>query len=325
MGPPAPPRASERSPDAANVYGCIDIGSNTTRLLVARGGPFEALVEQRSFSHLGRSLDATGLIPATKITETAAVVAAQARHARDHGATTVVAVATAAVREARNGRELAVAVERAAGMALTVLESREEARLSFVGATRTLPEAAHGPVAVVDVGGGSTEIAVGVPDGTPEWSRSVRIGSSRLAEHLTSDPPSASELDVARGHARAHLAGLAPPRAVTALAVGGSATSLNRMVGERLDEPALEQALELLCAEPAADIARRFGLAPQRVRLLPAGIVVLGAVCRCLGRPLRIARGGLREGVLLELMDGAGPGPLSARPGPVARADAGAP
>jgi exopolyphosphatase/guanosine-5'-triphosphate,3'-diphosphate pyrophosphatase len=68
-----------------------------------------------------------------------------------------------------------------------------------------------------------------------------------------------------------------------------------------LDDEALERAMRTLCAAPAADVAEAMGLAPERVRLLPAGILVLEAAARRLGRPLRIGRGGLREGVLLEL------------------------
>ena len=306
----APPHGRDKLSRNAVIYGCIDIGSNTTRLLVATGGSGERrlhqLVAQRSFTRLGRSLDDDGRIPEEKIAETAAVAGAQARLAREAGAGAgaLVAVATAAVRDAVNRDELAAAVEDAAGVELGILDASEEARLSFVGATRTLPEPAQGTIAVVDVGGGSTEIAVGAPDGAVEWSRSVRVGSGMLADaHLRSDPPATTELDAARDHVNGLFAGLAAPDATMAVAVGGTATSLHRLVGGELDGRTLAEGVRVLSRTRIDEVARRFELDPERVRLLPAGIIVLGAVCACLGLPLRIARGGLREGVILELID----------------------
>ena len=291
------------SPTAV-IYGCIDIGSNTTRLLVAdsSGAELRELIAQRAFTRIGRSLGEAGRIPAEKIAETAGVVAAQARQAREAGAAVIVAVATAAIREAANSDELAAAVAECAGLELRVLTSAEEARLSFVGATRTLPEPARGTVAVVDVGGGSTEVAVGQPDGTVEWSESLRVGSGLLADaYLRSDPPGADELEAARRHVARAFDGLSPPSARSAVAVGGTATSLHRLVGPELNEHSLARGAEVLCQAPIGEVARRFELDPERVRLLPAGILVLSAVCGRLGVPLRIARGGLREGVILEL------------------------
>jgi exopolyphosphatase/guanosine-5'-triphosphate,3'-diphosphate pyrophosphatase len=94
------------------------------------------------------------------------------------------------------------------------------------------------------------------------------------------------------------------PRPDDAVAVGGSAASLPTLVGPVLDPAALERALAVLCGAPAAEVARRHALAPERTQLLPAGILVLDAAGRRLGRPLRIGRGGLREGVILELASG---------------------
>ena len=288
------------------VYACIDIGSNTTRLLVADSSeaPLHQMVAERSFTRIGRSLDADGRIPKDKIAETAKVVGHQARLAREAGATQVMAVATAAVRDAMNREELVAAVQAAAEVELVVIDSTEEARLSFVGATRTLPEPAVGTIAVIDVGGGSTEIAVGAPDGTVEWSHSVPVGSGVLADaHLHSDPPTSAELDGARAHVSGLFEGLSPPAAATAVAVGGTATSLHRLVGPALTSETLSDAVDVLSRAPAREVARRFELDPERVRLLPAGIIVLGAVCGCLGLPMHVARGGLREGVILELME----------------------
>jgi exopolyphosphatase/guanosine-5'-triphosphate,3'-diphosphate pyrophosphatase len=289
------------------ILGCIDIGSNTTRLLVADAGAgrLRELVTQRAFTRIGKSLPEGGEIPAEKIAETAEVVATQTRVAREVGAEQVVAVATAAIRTATNREDLCEAVERAGGMPLTILSGDEEARLAFVGASRTLATPPDGTLAVIDVGGGSTELAVGDPDGTVSWSGSFRIGSGFLADaYLHSNPPSIRELAAVRSHVEGTFEGLAPPAADSAVAVGGTATSLRRLVGAELSYETLERGIRVLSLTPIAEVAERFELDPERVRLLPAGILVLESLSKCLDLPLRIARGGLREGVLLEMVAG---------------------
>jgi len=289
------------------ICACIDIGSNTTRLLVADAGDgrLRELVAQRAFTRIGKSLQNGGQIPAEKIAETAEVVRTQTSVAREVGAEQIVAVATAAIRNARNRDELVGAVEAAGGMELSVLSGEEEARLSFVGATRTLLDAPDGTVAVVDVGGGSSEIAVGEADGEMTWSASFRIGSGFLADaYLRSDPPAADELEKLRRHVEGTFEGLEPPSATSAVAVGGTATSLRRLVGAELEHETLERGIRVLSSTPIAEVADRFELDAERVRLLPAGILILEATSDLLGLPLRIARGGLREGILLELVEG---------------------
>ena len=191
-----------------------------------------------------------------------------------------------------------------AGVDVDVLDAAEEARLAFVGATRTLEAPVEGEIAVADVGGGSSELAVGTLDAGVRWSGSFVIGSGQLADaHLHSDPPSAPELRAARAAVAQALARLElddPP--ALALAVGGSATSLHRVAGEHLDAAALAEAIRTLAAAPSREVARRLELEPERVRLLPAGIVILEAIAQRLGVGLRIGRGGLREGVILEML-----------------------
>jgi exopolyphosphatase / guanosine-5'-triphosphate,3'-diphosphate pyrophosphatase len=289
------------------ICACIDIGSNTTRLLVADAGDgrLRELVAQRAFTRIGKSLQNGGTIPAEKIAETAEVVRTQATVAAEVGAQEIVAVATAAIRTARNRDELVRAVESAGGMELSVLSGEEEARLSFVGATRTLLEPPDGTVAVIDVGGGSSEIAIGEPDGAMAWSESFRIGSGFLADsYLRSDPPSVAELEKVRRHVDGTFEGLEPPPASSAVAVGGTATSLRRLVGAELEHETLERGIRVLSSTPIAEVAERFELDAERVRLLPAGILILEAISDLLALPLRIARGGLREGLLLELVEG---------------------
>jgi exopolyphosphatase/guanosine-5'-triphosphate,3'-diphosphate pyrophosphatase len=232
------------------------------------------------------------------------VVAKQLKVAREVGAEHVVTVATAAIRNAPNRHELLAAVERA-GTRMDVLSGEEEARLCFVGATRTLLAPVDGTIAVIDVGGGSSEIAIGEPDGAMAWSESFRVGSGFLADsYLRSDPPSVDELEKVRRHVAGTFEGLAPPRADEAVAVGGTATSLRRLLGAELSHETLERGIRVLSTTPIAEVAARFELDVERIRLLPAGILVLEAISDLLGLPLRIARGGLREGVLLELVEG---------------------
>ncbi len=282
---------------------CIDIGSNTTRLLVAdvADGRLAPHVERRAFTRIGRKLDLAGAIPDVVIAEIAAVVAAHWTEAAEAGAERVRIVATAAIRRAANRDALIAALRSHAGAEVAVLSGDDEARLAFRGATSTLAAPPPGTIAVVDVGGGSTEIAVGTLAGGVTWSHSFAIGSSALAGRCHGDPPSLEDLATMRAAAQEAFAGVPVPVADDAVAVGGSAASLPTLVGPVLDAPALERALGVLMGAPAAEVARRNGLAPERTQLLPAGILVLDAAAQRLGRPLRIGRGGLREGVVLEL------------------------
>ncbi len=278
---------------------CIDIGSNTTRLLVADadGGSLREVLQDRAYTRLGGG----GEVPPERVAAIAEAVAAQVRQAAACGCGALRVVGTAALREAVNRDELVAAIERAAGVGVEVLSGEAEARLAFAGATRTLAEPPAGAVGVVDVGGGSTELVVGSAEGGVTWCASFRIGSGQLAAaYLRGDPPARDELARALHHVQGAFEGLRPPRPPAAYAVGGSAGSLRRLVGDVLDEDALDRALDLLASTPAEGVARRFGLETPRVRLMPAGLLVLREAGRLLGAPLRIGRGGLREGVILE-------------------------
>jgi exopolyphosphatase/guanosine-5'-triphosphate,3'-diphosphate pyrophosphatase len=286
------------------LCGCIDIGTNTTRVLVAdaRDGTLTEVLQRRAFTRLGRGLTAGGRIPEARIAENAGVVAEQLALAEQAGARTVRTVATAVIRSAVNREEFCQAMREHGGVDVCVLDGEEEARLAFLGATRTLGRPLDGRVAVVDVGGGSTEVAVGTLHDGVEWWASFPFGSGFLADaYLGGDPPSPQELDEVRFHAAEILKDMAPPPLDGAVAVGGSAASLRRLVGDVLDRHSLARALEALTSGPAEDVAAHFGLDPQRVRLMPAGLLALEAAGRALHQPLQIARGGLREGVVLDL------------------------
>jgi exopolyphosphatase/guanosine-5'-triphosphate,3'-diphosphate pyrophosphatase len=286
---------------------CIDIGSNTTRLLVAECGD-DMLLEvhqERVFTHIGRAVACDGAIGPDKIAEVVAVVREQLRVARDLGSDDVRGVATAAIREASNGPELADAINRACGLRVRILSEADEARLAFVGAARTLGHVPTGQLGVVDVGGRSSELVVGLVPDQVSWCSSVAIGSGELADRcLRSDPPSPQELRAARDSVAGALRGLEVPRPAEAVAVGGSATSLRRLAGPVLDGETLSRSLKLLCSARAVDVARRFALDLERVRLLPAGLLILQAASESFGAVLQVGRGGLREGILLEAAGG---------------------
>jgi exopolyphosphatase/guanosine-5'-triphosphate,3'-diphosphate pyrophosphatase len=286
---------------------CIDIGSNTTRLLVAdcTGEALVELHQDRAFTLLGRGRLPDGSIEEAKIRQVAEVVAGQLHTARVLGARQVRVVATAAIRSAPNRSSLAAAVREACGLEVEILSDQEEARLAFVGVARTLRHRSSGPLGVVDVGGGSSELVVGNPPGEVTWWASFAVGSGELAQRcLTSDPPGEGELADARRVIAGTLGGIEVPRPTEAAAVGGSAASLGTLAGPLLDGPAFDRSLSLLASRPAADIAHRFGLDEQRVRLLPAGLLILQAAGEHFGQPLRLGGGGVREGVLLESAGG---------------------
>ena len=287
--------------------GCIDIGSNTTRLLVA-DVTVAGLVEvhqDRVFTRIGQGLGPDGRIAEAKIAEVVEVVLRQARLAAQLGVDELRGVATAAIRRAPNGGELLAAVTAASGVPVVVLSGEQEARLAFRGATSAHPAPPGTPVAVIDVGGGSSEIVVGTMPAQVDWWASADLGSSSLTEGcLPSDPPTVAELAAGRAMVARAFTGLAPPRPTPplALAVGGSATSLCRLAGDVLDGAALDRALTTLVSAPAAEVAVRHDIDPQRARLLPAGLLILEAGAELLQARLEVGRGGIREGVLVEAL-----------------------
>ena len=287
---------------------CVDIGTNTTRLLVAerRGGGLRQVVAARRFVRIVPGPD--GAIPAETVARLAEAVAAQVRVARDHQAGQVRTVATAAIRAAPNRHELCRAVARAAGVEVEVLSGEEEAALAFAGAVAMLAEPPpDGLLGVVDVGGGSSELVAGTPDGGVSWWASLPLGlrgahrpppALRPAGRSTSSPrcaPRSTPSSAPSGHprhARVRRSAAAPPRSPPRRAASSAPETLARV-------------LSVLIAAPAADAARRLALPVERVRLLPAGLLMLEAAWVAFGRPpLRIVRGGLREGVVLRALAG---------------------
>ena len=298
------------------ICAAIDIGSNTTRILVAEPveGQLVKLMEQRSYTRIAVSRGRRGKIPKEKVEEVAEVVETQVRLAREVGAEQFRAVATAAIREAPNSKKVASRISEQAGIEVEVISEMEEGRLAFLGATKALGHPAEGTVAVVDVGGGSTEISFGTAEAGVEEVKSWPVGSGMLADELIeSDPPAPSEVRRIRDRIEDEIAGKLPGPVDQAVAVGGSATSLRRMVGTVLEYETLERGIRVLTGEPVAEVARLYELDPVRVRILPTGILILERVSELLGMPLQIGKGGLREGIILDQLNG-----LQTEPEPVA-------
>jgi len=285
----------------------IDIGSNTTRVLVAepREGQLNKVMEQRAYTRIGKSTTKDGSITQPMIHEVGEVVGTQVRLAEELGAEAIKAVATAAIRQARNRDEVVQAIGEVSGVKVEVLSEEEEGRLAFIGATKTLGHPVEGRVAVVDVGGGSSEVVLGTVAGGADRVHSFQIGSGMLAEELLkSDPPSAAELREVRERINEFFDGLEVEQPDQAVAVGGSATSLRRLVGAVLEYETLERGVRVLASDPIDEVARRFELDPRRVGILPTGVLLLEKISQLLGQPLQIGKGGLREGVILDLLNG---------------------
>lgn len=279
--------------------GIVDIGSNTARLLVAsRSGPaVRAVHEERALLALGEEVERFGRISDLKLAETADRTRAYARIARELGCTSVEVIVTAPGRQSENAGALLRALERAAGAPVRVLSAEEEGRLAYEGAL-TQAGRLEGRVAVCDVGGGSTEVVAGRAGHGPDEVVSLDIGSLRLTRRLLAgDPPGKKAVARARREVEEHFETVASPGADVALATGGTARALRKIVGSRvLAEADLDGAVRTVARRAAAELAVDFGLDPLRSRTLLGGALILAEAQRLVGRPLEVARGGLREG-----------------------------
>jgi exopolyphosphatase/guanosine-5'-triphosphate,3'-diphosphate pyrophosphatase len=283
----------------------VDVGSNTVRLLVAtrEGETLVPLHEEREHLFLGEDVERDGRLSADRIAQAARCAKGYARIARGLGAHLEVIV-TAPGRQSANSADLVRALADASGAPVRVLSADEEGRLAFAGAVAGAPEPLPATVAVCDIGGGSTELVVGTVDGGPAWTGSIDLGAVRLTRRfLVDDPPGQAQLRAARDDAERHLEGLTPPLPKAALAAGGTARGVRKLVGPTLDEDDLEAALHILGKRSAARVARTFGIHEHRARTLAAGVVILGALQRRLCVPLEVSRAGLREGAVLARFD----------------------
>jgi exopolyphosphatase/guanosine-5'-triphosphate,3'-diphosphate pyrophosphatase len=283
----------------------VDIGSNTTRVLVAepQDGQLRKVMEQRAYTRFDKDSKRKNKITDEKIAELAEVVTTQVKLAEELGAEAFRIVATAAIRESKNAQDVAAAISEAAGRPVDVLSEEEEGRLAFIGATKTLGHPVEGDIGVVDVGGGSSEIVLGTIAEGVRSVKSYKIGSGAIAdEFLTNDPPSAAQIRALRDYIDDFFEGVEIEHPDQAVAVGGSATSLRTLVGAVLEYETLERAVRVLTGDPVADVAKKFELDPRRVHILPAGVLILEKLSELLGQPLQIGKGGLREGIILDLL-----------------------
>ena len=279
----------------------VDIGANTMRLLVAdaNGDGIATVRQERTHLALGEEVEELGALTPRAIERAAHALEKHLRHARKLQCDRIVVLVTSPGRQSANARALVVALERAGGVPASVLSADEEAQLAFDGALAGM-DASEATVAVCDVGGGSVQIAVGTRASGVAWSRSLDIGSLRLTSRFFSaDPPSAGELAAAVAAVAHQFAPTSPPLPQSALATGGTARALRSLFGDELDERVLRNAIDLLAAEPSRTIARRHDLDRGRARTLLAGAIVLAEAQRRLNAPLRVARGGVREGAVL--------------------------
>ncbi len=277
----------------AGPIAVADIGTNSTRLLLARAAPaggLEQIERRTTVTRLGEGVDASGELSHAAMERVHAALAEYAALASEHGADRRIAVATSAVRDASNGEAFRAAVHERHGFDIRTITGDDEARLTFLGATAARPP--DGPTLVIDIGGGSTEFVVGVPGSAPTFHVSTRLGSVRQTErHLPSDPPGPGELAaLARDAGRIITAEVpADARAATgaAIAVAGTPTSLAaidqaldpydpaRVHGYELPFATCERILAQLAELPVAQRRDLTGLHPERAPTIVAGAAIL--------------------------------------------------
>ena len=311
--------------------GVLDVGSNTVHLLVVDAYPgarpmpaFSHKTELRLAAHLeeGSSLSEPGESSLREVVEEAL------RIAEDKGVEDIIAFATSAVREAVNGEQVLARIRKQTGAQINVMTGDEEARLTFLAARRWFGWSS-GRLLVIDIGGGSLEVASGI-DEEPDAVASLPVGAGRLTrDWITTDPPSPQEVRRMRKHVRAEIArqtgGMlrqGPPDQV----VGTSKTfrQLARIAGAAPsgEGPYIKRVLlhadvsalaERLPKMSQAERLRLPGVSASRVAQLPAGAIIADAILDLLGvDQLELCPWALREGVILRRLDmlAQGLGPL---------------
>lgn len=255
-----------------------DLGSNSTRLLIADvAGEHVAPVLRRSVvTRLAEGVESTGRLSEEAIERVHRVLRDYRRLIDGCGAATAIGVLTSAVRDARDGAAFAAAVRERHGIAARTISGETEARLTYRGATAGRD--ASRPTAVVDVGGGSTEIVVGAGARLLVHA-STQVGVVRHGErHLHDDPPSPAQVAALREDAAAAFAAALPAGtgARTGIAVAGTPTQAANVLGTgRLTRTALEDLLARLAALPLARRRQVARLDPDRAPTIVAGLAIL--------------------------------------------------
>jgi exopolyphosphatase/guanosine-5'-triphosphate,3'-diphosphate pyrophosphatase len=291
------------SPAGLETAAAIDIGSYSVHLLVADVGTHELRRRHDESAHLGlgRTIDADGRLGRSGeiLRET---LIDYAKRARELGARTITVAGTDPLRRAADGGAVIADIWNAAGLEVAALSHEEEAMLALLGVQEGQP--VDREMVMVDVGGGSTEILLAGPDRLPA-ALGLPLGAARLTGlHVEHDPPSASEIGALSADIAIAMLGAPDSAAQQLVAVGGTARNLLRIgpaLADRvLTKVRIRQALDAMAGAPAAGIAERHGVRLSRARVLPAGAaILLGALDRYGLDRLRVATGGLREGLIL--------------------------
>jgi exopolyphosphatase/guanosine-5'-triphosphate,3'-diphosphate pyrophosphatase len=302
--------------------GVLDVGSNTVHLLVVdahRGAPPVPQSSTKSVLRLMRYLGPSGAITDDGVAAVLAAVRDAAVHAQDAGIEELLPFATSALREAPNGQDVLDLVEAETGVRLQVLTGEDEARITFLAVRRWYGWSA-GEMLLLDIGGGSLEIAAGGEE-DPAVAASVPLGAGRSTiGYLHDDPPTDAQVEALREHAATVL-----KKAVKQFhdrpgpdhVVGSSKTirSLARLAGSvtdgvggqdrrrlRLDQ--LEDWLPRLARIPAAARPALPGITQDRTFQVVAGGIVLAQAMRAFGlRELEVSPWALREGLILRYLD----------------------
>jgi exopolyphosphatase/guanosine-5'-triphosphate,3'-diphosphate pyrophosphatase len=306
----------------------LDVGSNTVHLLVVdarRGGHPTPMTSEKTVLRLAESLDHTGRLSRHGADELIRVVADFRDSAAEAGCTDLLAFATSALREAPNSAAVLARVYTETGISLEVLPGEDEARYTFLAVRRWFGWSA-GRLLVLDIGGGSLELASGI-DELPTVAVSLPLGAGRLTRRwFASDPPLRREIEALRHHVDAMLAPAAarlaeagvPDRAVAtsktfrslARLTGAAPSSAGPRVARVLTDTGLRQLGAFISRMSASDLAELDGVSPSRAHQLVAGAVVAESAMRALRvKQLEIAPWALREGVILrrlDWLDGAG-------------------
>ena len=278
----------------------IDMGSNSTRLLIADidEGAVRELVRETRITRFAQGVDSTGRLADEAIDRVLAALADYRAAVDHHEADRVVALATSAARDAANGPAFLTTLRDRLGLDARVISGDEEARLTFMGATAGRSGAE--PTLVIDIGGGSTEFVVGTPGAAPKFHASAQMGAVRQTErHITADPPPPDETGAIASEVRGIVEGAVPAgvrqRTASGIAVAGTATSVaaidqeldpydpERVHGYELQLAACERVLAMLAALPEAGRRAVPGLHPDRAPTIVAGVVILVESMRAFG------------------------------------------
>jgi len=269
----------------------IDIGSNSTRLLIAdvAEGRVTEVERQSRVTRLGRGVDLSGQLSAEAIEAACAAIADYVAICREDGVENIDAIATSAVRDASNGSAFAAELRERFALSARVLDGEEEARLTYLGAT--CENSPSVPTLVVDIGGGSTELIVGT-GAEIAFHTSLQAGVVRHSErHISNDPPSALELEALAGDVRTLIESAITDQpeasAEAGIAVAGTPTSLasieiglepydpKQVHGHTLNLTSIQRLLSQLASVPLSKRAEITGMHPDRAPNIVAGVVIL--------------------------------------------------